>query len=122
MKFRILLLLLIAYGSSSAQELLMPVIIENDSLISDTSEYYLYNDPLPAELFSLNSLVKLPDFDFDFELVIKLIRKGYRPVEIPINYRSRSFKEGKKVRVFRDPLTWIWALVKYRFAPIYEEK
>ena len=68
MKFRILLLLLIAYGSSSAQELLMPVIIENDSLISDTSEYYLYNDPLPAELFSLNSLVKLPDFDFDFEL------------------------------------------------------
>jgi hypothetical protein len=61
-------------------------------------------------------------FDFDFELVIKLIRKGYKPVEIPINYRSRSFKEGKKVRVFRDPLTWIWALVKYRFAPIYEEK
>lgn len=34
-------------------------------------------------------------FDFDFELVIKLIRKGYRPLEIPINYRSRSFKEGK---------------------------
>ena len=61
-------------------------------------------------------------FDFDFELVIKLIRKGYRPLEIPINYRSRSFKEGKKVRVFRDPLTWIWALLKYRFAPIYEKK
>jgi SAM-dependent methyltransferase len=61
-------------------------------------------------------------FDFDFELVIKLIRKGYKPVEIPINYRSRSFKEGKKVRIIRDPLTWIWALVKYRFAPIYEEK
>lgn len=60
-------------------------------------------------------------FDFDFELVIKLIRKGYRPLEIPINYRSRSFKEGKKVRVFRDPLTWIWALIKYRFAPIYKK-
>lgn len=60
-------------------------------------------------------------FDFDFELVIKLIRKGYHPLEIPINYRSRSFKEGKKVRVFRDPLTWIWALVKYRFAPIYKK-
>ncbi len=54
-------------------------------------------------------------FDFDFELVIKLIRKGYIPVEIPVNYRSRSYKEGKKVRVFRDPLTWIWALIKYRF-------
>ncbi|HAO79535.1 MAG TPA: glycosyltransferase family 2 protein, partial [Verrucomicrobia subdivision 3 bacterium] len=25
-------------------------------------------------------------FDFDFELLIKLIRKGYRPVELPVNY------------------------------------
>ena len=30
-------------------------------------------------------------FDFDFELVIKLIRKGYIPLEIPVNYDSRSF-------------------------------
>lgn len=59
-------------------------------------------------------------FDFDFELVIKLLRKGYVPVEIPVNYRSRSFSEGKKVSAFRDPLTWIRALVKYRFASIYE--
>ena len=25
-------------------------------------------------------------FDFDHELVIKLVRKGYRPLEIPVNY------------------------------------
>ena len=36
-------------------------------------------------------------------------------VEIPVNYRSRSFKEGKKVNVLRDPLTWLWAIVKFRF-------
>jgi 2-polyprenyl-3-methyl-5-hydroxy-6-metoxy-1,4-benzoquinol methylase len=57
-------------------------------------------------------------FDFDFELLIKLIRKGYRPVELPVNYRSRSFKEGKKVRMFRDPLTWLKALARLRFAKI----
>jgi len=57
-------------------------------------------------------------FDFDFELLIKLLRKGYRPVEIPVNYVSRSFAEGKKVSMLRDPLTWIRALVKYRFAPL----
>ena len=57
-------------------------------------------------------------FDFDFELVIKLIRKGYTPVEIPVNYNSRSFAEGKKVNMFRDPLTWIRALIKYRFVKI----
>jgi 2-polyprenyl-3-methyl-5-hydroxy-6-metoxy-1,4-benzoquinol methylase len=53
-------------------------------------------------------------FDFDYELVIKLIRKGYTPVEIPVTYQSRSFNEGKKVTVFRDPLTWIVALARFR--------
>jgi glycosyltransferase involved in cell wall biosynthesis len=57
-------------------------------------------------------------FDFDWELLIKLVRKGYRPIEIPVAYRSRSFAEGKKVRMFRDPITWMKALVKYRFAPL----
>src|SRR6185437_10522583 len=57
-------------------------------------------------------------FDFDFELLIKLLRKGYRPIELPVNYRSRSFKEGKKVRMFRDPFTWFRALMRLRFAEI----
>jgi 2-polyprenyl-3-methyl-5-hydroxy-6-metoxy-1,4-benzoquinol methylase len=54
-------------------------------------------------------------FDFDCELVIKLVRRGYVPIEIPVNYRSRSFEEGKKVNVLRDPLTWLWAIAKFRF-------
>ncbi len=57
-------------------------------------------------------------FDFDFELVIKLIRKVYRPIEIPVNYQARSFSEGKKVRIFLDPATWIRALIKYRFVSL----
>ncbi len=60
-------------------------------------------------------------FDFDFELVIKLIRKGYTPLEIPVNYNSRSFKEGKKVDMFRDPLTWVKASFKYRFSKITKD-
>jgi glycosyltransferase involved in cell wall biosynthesis len=57
-------------------------------------------------------------FDFDWELLIKLVRKGYKPVEIPVSYASRSFKAGKKVSMIRDPLTWIYALAKYRFQPL----
>ncbi|HWA26108.1 MAG TPA: glycosyltransferase family 2 protein [Lacunisphaera sp.] len=57
-------------------------------------------------------------FDFDWELLIKLVRKGYRPVEIPVSYRSRSFKEGKKIRMFYDPLTWIVAWARSRFGPL----
>ena len=49
---------------------------------------------------------------------MKLVRKGHRPIEIPISYKSRSFKEGKKISMFRDPLTWLWAVVKYRFVKL----
>ena len=57
-------------------------------------------------------------FDFDIEIVCKLLRKGYRPVEIPVNYQSRSFAEGKKVRIFGDPLTWVRAMFRYHRAPV----
>ena len=57
-------------------------------------------------------------FDFDYELLIKLLRKGYQPIELPVNYRSRSFKEGKKVSLFGDPLSWVKACLKLRFTRI----
>ncbi|HXE42856.1 MAG TPA: glycosyltransferase [Candidatus Baltobacteraceae bacterium] len=57
-------------------------------------------------------------FDFDFELLIKLLRKGYRPVELPVNYRSRSYREGKKVRIIRDPISWLKVLTWLRFTKI----
>jgi hypothetical protein len=57
-------------------------------------------------------------FDFDYELLVKLIRKGYQPLELPVNYRSRSFKQGKKVSMIRDPLMWLRALLKLRLMKI----
>ena len=55
-------------------------------------------------------------FDVDFELVAKLIRRGFNPVEVPVSYISRGWAEGKKVRLFRDPPTWIRAILRYRFS------
>jgi hypothetical protein len=57
-------------------------------------------------------------FDFDYELLIKLVRKGFRPIEIPVNYRSRSFNEGKKVTLWRDPVSWLWVLLRLRMTRI----
>jgi glycosyltransferase involved in cell wall biosynthesis len=57
-------------------------------------------------------------FDFDFELTGKLMRAGFRPLEVPVSYRSRGFDEGKKIRILRDPLTWVVAIAKSRFAPL----
>jgi glycosyltransferase involved in cell wall biosynthesis len=59
-------------------------------------------------------------FDFDLELVIKLLRKGYQPVELPVNYRSRSFRDGKKISFFRDPPDWVRAMLAFRRRPLYD--
>ncbi len=59
-------------------------------------------------------------FDFDWELMAKLIRAGYRPYEVPVSYEARSFSGGKKVRPFRDPPTWVFACFRFRFSRLYE--
>ena len=60
-------------------------------------------------------------FNFDWELVCKLVRRGHVPIEVPVNYRSRSYSEGKKVRFFRDPLTWLETIVASRYEPLEED-
>ncbi len=54
-------------------------------------------------------------FEIDWEIVIKLTRKGFVPIEIPINYNSRGIKEGKKVRMLKDPILWLICFVRYRY-------
>jgi glycosyltransferase involved in cell wall biosynthesis len=60
-------------------------------------------------------------FDFDWELAGKLVRLGYVPVEIPVEYKARSFHGGKKVRFFRDPPTWIRACLRFRFCSLPDQ-
>jgi glycosyltransferase involved in cell wall biosynthesis len=57
-------------------------------------------------------------FDLDFELLGKLIRAGFHPIEVPISYKSRSFAEGKKIRIILDPLLWIRIILKTRLSPL----
>ncbi len=54
-------------------------------------------------------------FDLDWELVAKLVRKGYKPVEVPVSYISRSVAEGKKIRFLRDGFLVFLAIVRFRF-------
>ena len=60
-------------------------------------------------------------FDFDYELLGKLMRAGFPPLEVPVSYRSRGFEEGKKIRVLRDPPGWVWAIFNARFSGIRAE-
>ncbi|MCR4923463.1 MAG: glycosyltransferase family 2 protein [Lachnospiraceae bacterium] len=56
------------------------------------------------------------NFGLDWELVIRFIRKGYHPVEIPISYKARSYEEGKHIDLLRTPIEGIKALWHCRYA------
>ena len=53
-------------------------------------------------------------FEFEPELTTKLLKRGYKIVEVPISFKGRSYKEGKKIKP-KDGLIAIWTLLKYRF-------
>lgn len=54
-------------------------------------------------------------FNLDIELVCKIVKGGYSPMEVPVNYVSRGFEEGKKISFFTDAFPSYWAFFKFRF-------
>ena len=62
--------------------------------------------PVPAFLLAMTL----------FEVMLSVApATGPPPLEIPVNYASRSFAKGKKVSLWRDPWTYFRACFKYRF-------
>ncbi len=55
------------------------------------------------------------NFQLDWEILIKLVKRGHVPVEVPVSYRARTVEEGKKIRLVRDGLLALWVIFKYRF-------
>ncbi len=54
-------------------------------------------------------------FNFDIELACMLAKKGYSPMEVPVNYVGRGFDEGKKVEFIRDFFPSVVMFFKCRF-------
>ena len=52
-------------------------------------------------------------FGFEPEITAKLSRLGQVISEVPISYQARSYEQGKKIG-FRDGLSALWCIVKYR--------
>jgi glycosyltransferase involved in cell wall biosynthesis len=53
-------------------------------------------------------------FEFEPEITAKVLKKGYRIKEVPINFYPRTASEGKKI-TWRDGIRAAIALIKYRF-------
>jgi dolichol-phosphate mannosyltransferase len=56
-------------------------------------------------------------FDFEPEITAKLLRCGYRILEVPISYTPRSRQEGKKIK-WQDGVVAVRVLFRYRWAPM----
>lgn len=61
-----------------------------------------------------NINIKSNRFEFEPEITAKVLKKKYHLYETPISYYGRDFHEGKKI-TWRDGITALIALVKYRF-------
>ncbi len=67
---------------------------------------------IPASI--LKSLcLESPGFEIEAEITTKLLKKGYKIKETPIEYSPRSVKQGKKIKVY-DGLIGLWTIIKNR--------
>jgi dolichol-phosphate hexosyltransferase len=67
---------------------------------------------MPLDLFR-QLPVRENGFGLDTEVTALLLARGYRPYEVPINYKARSREEGKKL-TWGDGVESTWILLRVR--------
>lgn len=58
--------------------------------------------------------IRSEGFEWEPEVTAKILKKGEKIIEVPIGYRPRSVKEGKKIN-WKDGFKALFTLLKYRF-------
>jgi len=82
-----------------------------DTILSDMETgYKVFTRQVAGQLD-----LKAPGWGFDPEITAQILKRGYRIYEVPISYTGREFEEGKKIG-WRDGITVLWTLLKYRLA------
>ncbi len=84
--------------------------ILNQRWINDMTSCY---KAIPRNIFKQLEL-KSQGFGLEAEITAKVFKKGYRVKEVPISYKRRTLKEGKKLRL-KDGLVSAWACMRFRF-------
>lgn len=54
-------------------------------------------------------------FEFEVEITAKILKRNIKILEIPVDYKPRTIKQGKKLK-YRDGLKAIWVLIKNRLS------
>ena len=58
--------------------------------------------------------VRSNGFDYEHELICKVLKKGFRLTTVPIRYYPRNYGAGKKIK-WLDGFKILWVIIKYRF-------
>lgn len=83
-----------------------------DTILSDVETgYKVFTREIAGQLD-----LRASGWGFDPEITAQILKLGYRIYEVPISYTGREFEEGKKIS-WRDGLTVLWTLLKYRLMP-----
>jgi dolichol-phosphate hexosyltransferase len=69
---------------------------------------------IPADLYR-QLRVRETGFGMEAEVTGKLLRRGFRPYEVPVTYAARSREAGKKL-TWRDGVDALWILLRERLA------
>jgi hypothetical protein len=59
------------------------------------------------------------DFDLDYELPCKLLKRGHEIKEVPIAYHPRTAAQGKGIvglKAYRTGMRWLWVILKTRLS------
>ncbi len=88
---------------------LLTNLLYNSSITDEATCYKVFRTNL---LKSLN--LKCNRFEFCPEVTAKVLKRGYKIIEVPTSYNPRTMEEGKKIN-WKDGIEAVWTLIKYRF-------
>ncbi len=61
--------------------------------------------------------IECDDFSWEPEVTVKLLRKGFHIMEVPISYHPRRNSEGKKIN-WKHGVSALWTVLRYRMKPV----
>ena len=84
-------------------------ILNNQSLTDAHTCYKVFD-------YNIIKNLNLAEEDFAFcpEVTTKLGNKNFKIVEVPISYKGRTYKQGKKIGIY-DGLRALFVILKYKF-------
>ena len=95
------------YLANKAMSLFFSIV--NFTKITDVATCYKM---MPSDFFKSSSFTE-KGFSIEIEMLSRFLKTSNQIIEVPISYKGRSYKEGKKIKL-QDGFLYLLNTVKYR--------